>query len=60
MIGNLSLEFLLEKNIQAANIVGNIEYNKVLNEEFGIECNTKPSDEKFLEYKFRLDKSVCQ
>lgn len=53
------LNFLLEQNYDAANIVSTIGYSKMLKSLYGINCEVKNSDISYLEYKYKLDKNIC-
>ena len=54
-----SIDFILERNIEAARYVAKLGYSQMLEREYGIECRVDNSDKTYLEYKYRLDESVC-
>lgn len=57
---NSNLLYLLENNFNASNYVAKYGYSKMLENDWGIECKVNKDNFKFLEYKYKLDKSICQ
>jgi hypothetical protein len=53
------LSFLIENNYNAAKYVAKLGYSKMLNNDYGIECKVDKNNQSYLEYKYKLDKSIC-
>lgn len=59
IVNNLKdLEFLSEKNLEAC-IVSKFGYSKAIEELYGIECKVEQDNKSVLEFKYKLDKSIC-
>ena len=56
------MNFLLEINYKAAEILAKFGYSKFLSEEYGIDCkntNKEDLDKVMLEFDYKLDKNIC-
>ena len=53
------LTYLLEHNYNAAKYVAKYGYTRMLEFDYGIECKVDKNNESYLEFKYKLDKSIC-
>lgn len=54
------LDFLTEKNVEACKNASKYGYNKSVEDLYGIECKSSEDNKSVLEFKYNLDKSICE